>query len=60
MVVGEDGADALTQEKTVVGETPNLAAHLQAVSGPNCVLISEATRRLIGDVFVLGNGGRQS
>jgi class 3 adenylate cyclase/predicted ATPase len=53
VVVGEDGAQPLTKEKTVVGETPNLAAHLQSAAEPDHVLISEATRRLIGDVFEL-------
>jgi class 3 adenylate cyclase/predicted ATPase len=53
VVVGEDKLHALTREKSVVGETPNLAAHLQGVAAPNSVLISEATRKLIGDVFEL-------
>ena len=53
VVVGEDGSHALTKEKTVVGEAPNLAAHLQASAQPGCVIISEATRRLVGDVFKL-------
>jgi class 3 adenylate cyclase/predicted ATPase len=53
VVVGEDGAQPLTKEKTVVGEAPNLAAHLQSVSDPNHILISDATRRLVGDVFKL-------
>jgi class 3 adenylate cyclase/predicted ATPase len=53
VVVGEDKANALTKETAVVGDTPNLAAHLQTASAPDCVLISEATRRLVGDVFVL-------
>jgi class 3 adenylate cyclase/predicted ATPase len=53
VVVGSHGADPLTPEKTVVGETPNFAAHLQAATKPNTVVISTATRRLIGDVFTL-------
>ena len=53
VVVGSHGADPLTPEKTVVGETPNFAAHLQAAIKPNAVVISTATRRLIGDVFTL-------
>ena len=53
VVVGEDKLHALTREKSVVGETPNLAAHLQGVAAPNSVLISETTRKLIGDVFEL-------
>jgi hypothetical protein len=51
--VGEDGTEPLTKEKTVVGEAPNLAAHLQSESQPNNVLISDATRRLVGNVFKL-------
>jgi class 3 adenylate cyclase/predicted ATPase len=51
VVVGEDKLHALTREKSVVGETPNLAAHLQGVATPNSVLISQATRKLVGDVF---------
>jgi class 3 adenylate cyclase/predicted ATPase len=53
VVVGEDGTQPLTKEKTVVGEAPNLAAHLQSAAQPDHVLISDATRRLVGDVFDL-------
>jgi class 3 adenylate cyclase/predicted ATPase len=53
VVVGEDKLHALTREKSVVGETPNLAAHLQGVAASNSILISEATRKLVGDVFEL-------
>lgn len=35
----------------VVGETPNLAARLQAHAEPATVLIGDETRRLIGDLF---------
>jgi class 3 adenylate cyclase/ribosomal protein L40E len=51
VVVGEDKLHALAREKSIVGETPNLAAHLQGVTAPNSILISEATRQLVGDVF---------
>src|SRR6516225_7992013 len=53
VVVGEDKLHALAREKSIVGETPNLAAHLQGVAAPNSILISEATRKLVGDVFQL-------
>jgi predicted ATPase/class 3 adenylate cyclase len=53
VVVGEDKLHALTREKAIVGETPNLAAHLQGVAAPNSVLISEATCKLVGDIFEL-------
>ena len=38
-------------EHDVVGETPNLAARLQALAEPDSVVISAATRRLVGDLF---------
>jgi class 3 adenylate cyclase/predicted ATPase len=38
-------------EHDVVGDTPNLAARLQAVAEPDTVVIAESTRRLIGDLF---------
>ena len=37
----------------VVGETPNLAARLQALAEPNMVVIAEGTRRLLGNLFEL-------
>jgi class 3 adenylate cyclase len=41
----------------VVGETPNLAARLQALAEPGAVLISSSTRRLIGGLFEYRNFG---
>jgi tetratricopeptide (TPR) repeat protein len=42
----------------VVGETPNLAARLQALAAPGSVVVAEATRRLLGSLFVLEDLGR--
>ena len=53
VVVGEAGTGPLTKEKSVVGEAPNLAAHIQSKASPNHILISNETRRLVGDVFTL-------
>ena len=53
VVVGEAGSGPLTKEKSVVGEAPNLAAHIQSKASPNHILISNETRRLVGDVFKL-------
>jgi hypothetical protein len=39
------------QQQSVVGETPNLAAHLQALAEPDAVVIAAGTRRLVGDLF---------
>src|SRR5262249_14009160 len=39
------------QEQPVVGETPNLAARLQALAAPGTVVIGPTTRRLTGGLF---------
>jgi len=39
------------QEQSVVGETPNLAARLQALAEPKTVIIAAGTHRLLGDLF---------
>jgi class 3 adenylate cyclase len=41
----------------VVGETPNLAARLQALAPPGQVVVAGSTRRLIGDLFDLDELG---
>src|SRR5215469_6525443 len=46
-----------TQERDIVGETPNLAARLQGVAEPNMVVIAESTRRLLGNLFELQDLG---
>ena len=38
-------------EHDVAGDTPNLAARLQALAEPDAVVIAASTRRLIGDLF---------
>jgi len=44
-------------ERGIVGETPNLAARLQGIAAPNTVVIAEATRRLLGNLFELKDLG---
>ncbi len=51
VVVGELVNAGAAREQTALGETPNLAARLQAVAGPDCIVIAETTRRLINAVF---------
>ena len=53
VVVGDLVGEGAAQEQAVVGETPNLAARLQATAVPGQVVVAEATRRLLGDLFVL-------
>src|SRR5262249_13640325 len=42
-----------------VGETPNLAARLQALAAPGTLVIAESTRRQIGGLFELEDLGPQ-
>jgi class 3 adenylate cyclase/predicted ATPase len=51
VVVGDLVGAGSAQEQTVVGETPNLAARLQALAEPDTVVITAGTRRLIGNLF---------
>ena len=60
VVVGDLVGDDAAQEQAVVGDTPNLAARLQAAAEPGTVVIADATRRLLGDLFVLRALGPQS
>jgi class 3 adenylate cyclase/predicted ATPase len=51
VVVGDLIGEGSAQEQSVVGETPNLAARLQALAEPDTVVIAAGTRRLLGALF---------
>jgi class 3 adenylate cyclase len=51
VVVGDLIGEGDARERGVVGDTPNLAARLQGVAEPNTVVIADATRRLLGNLF---------
>ena len=51
VVAGDIIGDGEAREQTVVGETPNLAAKLQAAAAPDSVVIAASTRALIGEAF---------
>jgi class 3 adenylate cyclase len=51
VVVGELMGEGEARERGVVGETPNLAARLQALAEPGSVVVAESTRRLLGSLF---------
>jgi len=53
VVVGDLLGSGEAQERGIVGETPNLAARLQAIAEPNTVVIADSTRRLLGNLFEL-------
>ena len=57
VVVGARGGEGALREHTVVGDTPNLAARLQALAEPGEVTIAASTRRLLGDLFRLRDLG---
>jgi len=57
VVVGDLVGSGASQEQAIVGETPNLAARLQAIAEPNEVVIAEDTRKLIGHLFELEDFG---
>ena len=57
VVVGDLIGSGEAQERGIVGETPNLAARLQALAEPNMVVIAEGTRKLLGDLFELRDLG---
>ena len=57
VVVGDLIGSGAAQEQAIVGETPNLAARLQALAEPNTVVIADGTRRLLGNLFELRDLG---
>jgi tetratricopeptide (TPR) repeat protein len=58
VVVGEPIGSGDSRQQTAIGETPNLAARLQSLAGPNQVVIDAATRRQIGGLFGCQELGR--
>jgi class 3 adenylate cyclase len=56
VVVGNVGAD-LRYGYTALGDAMNVAARMQAAAEPGTVVITEATRRLLGDGFELTDLG---
>ncbi len=59
VVVGDLAGEDAVEEEAVVGETPALAARLQAIAEPDTVVISPRTRHLVGGLFEYEDLGRQ-
>ena len=57
VLVGEMTDAGGGQEHGIIGETPNIAAQLQALAEPNIVVIAESTRKLLGNLFDLQDLG---
>ena len=59
VVVGDLVGEGISDRDAVSGDTPNLAARLQALAAPGGVVISASTRRLVEGLFELRDLGRQ-
>jgi len=57
VVVGDLIVSSESRERGIVGETPNLAARLQAIAEPDTLVIAESTRTLLGNLFELQDLG---
>jgi class 3 adenylate cyclase len=59
VVVGDLDGAGRHQTGAIAGETPNLAARLEALAGPDQVVIGGLTRQLVGAAFILDDFGPQ-
>src|SRR3984957_1637417 len=57
VVVGDLIGSGASQEHSIVGKTPNLAARLQGIAAPSTVVIADSTRKLVGNLFELEDLG---
>jgi class 3 adenylate cyclase len=51
VVVGDERSGVIAEMGAVTGEAANLAARLQALAGPNGIVVSAVTRQLAGEAF---------
>jgi class 3 adenylate cyclase len=51
VVVGDLSGAGAAQEHGIVGDTPNLAARLQALAEPNTLIVAPTTHRSLGRLF---------
>jgi class 3 adenylate cyclase len=57
VVVGDMIGSGASQEQSILGKTPNLAARLQGIAEPSMVVIADSTRKLLGNLFELEDLG---
>ena len=60
VVVGETGAGDASIPKLAVGETPNIAARIQGLAGPDQIAIAPTTRRILGGTFEVRELGKHA
>jgi DNA-binding winged helix-turn-helix (wHTH) protein len=57
VVIDEVAVSGNAQERVFIGETPNIAARLQAIAEPNTAIMAASTRKLLGNLFELEDLG---
>jgi class 3 adenylate cyclase/predicted ATPase/type II secretory pathway predicted ATPase ExeA len=60
VMVGELMGQDTATERSVFGETPNLASRLQGLAAPNQVIVDTVTKRLVGGEFECADRGTVS
>lgn len=58
VVVGDLVGQGASQEEAVIGETPNLAARLQAIAKPGQTVVSDTTRNLLSKTIEVQHLGQ--
>jgi class 3 adenylate cyclase/tetratricopeptide (TPR) repeat protein len=58
VVIGELIGSGDARHQAAFGETPNLAARLQEIAEPDCIVIDDTTRRQIGGLFTCRDLGQ--
>ena len=59
VVVGDIAGSSANERASIAGDTPNLAARLQAAAVPGQIVVADATRRLAGQSFEVESLGAQ-
>lgn len=59
VVVGDLISEGTSEERALVGDTPNLAARLQSLAEPGALVVADSTRQLLGDLFTFRSLGRR-
>ena len=60
VVVGDLIGAGVSQERSVIGDAPNLADRIKALGEPGTVAIAASTRQLLGELFELRDLGRHA